>query len=162
MAGAAPLQSLGIQPLGRWVPRGAKQGFKGVRRCHQGVRKRDTLKSGPLQRIGRKVSKGSGRVQWVHWVSQGFKTTPPLVAPFRPRPPHTGYLNIMFRCAPLGCVIDADTLRRQSLCWRLWRLRKPLDPPRAADHGDFRGEGAAAGLSTARAAGARADGGSLA
>jgi len=68
--------------------------------------------------------------------------------------------HVQMRAA--SCVLDADTLRRRSFCWRLWRLRKPLDPPRAADHGDFRGEGAAAGLSTARAAGARADGGSLA
>jgi hypothetical protein len=60
-----------------WVPPGATQGSKGSHGVTKGSRKRDTLKSCQLQRMGRKVSRGSRRGQTCHKVSQGVKTTPP-------------------------------------------------------------------------------------
>jgi hypothetical protein len=63
------------------VPRKGSKGSQGVTKVSFG---RDTLKSGQLPGIRRRVSKGSGRVQKVHRRSQGFKTTPPFRGTFRP------------------------------------------------------------------------------
>jgi hypothetical protein len=104
----APSREAVRQPVGAahrvrlLVPRGPWDGVKGVTK---GSVRRDTLKSQSAQQIGRRVSRGSGRGQGCHWVSQGVKTTPPLVAPFRlPTPKHRGRLLFL----PQG-LVEADS-----------------------------------------------------
>ena len=59
-------------------PHGPTQGVEGVTKVSG---RRDTLMCRRLQGIGRRVSRGSGRAQRCHWVSQGVKTTLPLRGP---------------------------------------------------------------------------------
>ena len=83
---AAPLPSLGMPPIRRWVPRGATWCHARGQTCHtvssRGHSGVTPLSLGRFGRWDEKGQRGSRRCQRVHRVSQGFKTTPPLVAPF--------------------------------------------------------------------------------
>ena len=95
-------------------------------RCHtvspRGQETVTLLSPGRFGRWDEKCQGGSGRVQRVHWVSQGFKTTPPLLAPFRAAPPPTGHLEHCSSCAPRSPALPRMRAASRPLHGRIWRI----------------------------------------